>query len=599
MRIDDYALIGDGRSAALVSRHGSVDWLAWPRFDSDPMFAAILDEGRGGSFSVRPTGAFESTRAYVDGTNVLQTRFHSDAGTLVVTDLMPIADDAEHHRALVPEHELLRVIECVAGRLDVEIVFDPRPGFHPARVSIGHDAVRVTEGAKLTLLRGVAGMEPAPGGGARKTLRMSEGERIAVSLLYAARDPAVLMPLGEAAIGRVERTVGWWRRWSSGARYDGPYREHVVRSALTLKLFCYGPSGAVIAAPTTSLPEQLGGSLNWDYRYCWLRDAALTAHALYGLGYDGEGDAFVDWLIHATRLTRPALRVLYDVFGRAPSTETERWSLEGHAGSTPVRIGNAAADQFQLDVYGEVIDAVAQRCRRGQTPDPETTKMLRQFAEFVCENWERPDDGIWESRGGAKHYTFSRVMCWVALDRALELAAHGDITLSRPIRERIERNRNVIAEEVRTRGWSERLRSYVEVLDGDTLDASLLLLSWYGFEQADSPRMRGTYEAIDRALGAGNALLRRNLDADEGSFGICNFWGVEQLARGGGTLAEAEERFTILLRYANDVGLFAEETDPTTGAALGNFPQAFTHVGLVNAAMAIERRRAAVAGPSR
>jgi len=599
MRIDDYAVIGDCRSAALVSRAGSIDWLAWPRFDSDPIFAAILDEARGGSFSIRPTGSFASTRTYLDGTNVLETRFVAGDGTLVVTDSMIVSDEAEHRRALVPEHELLRVVECVAGRVEVEIVFDPRPGFRPPRISIGRDSVRSTDGATMALLRGVTGMQPAAGGGVRGILRMTNGGRLVLSLVHAARDPAVLTPLGDAATARMESTTRWWRRWSSLARHDGPYRAHVVRSALALKLLCYGPSGAVVAAPTTSLPEEPGGSLNWDYRYCWLRDAALTAHVLYGLGYDAEGDAFVDWLTHATRLTRPELRVLYDVFGRKPSRETERWSLAGHAGSRPVRIGNAAADQFQIDVYGEVIDAVAQRCRRGMRPDPETTTMLRQFAEFVCENWRRPDHGIWESRGGPRHYVYSSVMCWVALERLLELAARGDIALTPAIRELVERNRDELSAAVRTRGWSEQHQSYVEVLDGDTVDASLLLLSWYGFERADSPRMRGTLEHVDRVLGAGNGLLRRNLAADEGAFGICSFWGVEQLARGGGSLPEAEARFSALLRHGNDVGLFAEETDPATGAAVGNFPQAFTHVGLVNAAIAIERRRHDARGSSR
>jgi GH15 family glucan-1,4-alpha-glucosidase len=591
MTIGDYAVIGDCRSAALVSRSGSIDWLAWPRFDSESIFAALLDDQRGGTFSVRPVGAFEATRAYVDGTNVLRTRFVADQGTLIVTDLMTIADDGEHRRALVPEHELLRIVECAEGQVEVEIVFDPRPGFRPARISMGRDGVRVIDGARLTLLRGVDGMTATPEGGVRKTLHLAKGERVALSLVHAAHDPAVIMPLGDAAMARAETAIAWWRRWSSRARYDGPYREQVVRSALALKLLCYGPSGAVIAAPTTSLPEQPGGTLNWDYRYCWLRDASLTANVLYGLGYDGEGDAFVDWLIHATRLTRPQLRVLYDVFGRNPSKEVERWSLAGYADSRPVRIGNAAADQFQLDVYGEVIDAVAQRCRRGHTPDPETTKMLRQFAEFVCHHWQRPDDGVWESRRGAQHYVYSRVMSWVALDRVLELAARGYLALGAALRDRIEKNRDMIADEVRSRGWSEQQGSYVEVLDGDTQDASLLLLSWYGFEPADSARMCSTFERIDRVLGAGNGLLRRNLSIDEGAFGICSFWGVEQLARGGGTLAAAEERFSSLLHYANDVGLFAEETDPSTGAAIGNFPQGFTHVGLVNAAMAIERRR--------
>lgn len=446
------------------------------------------------------------------------------------------------------------------------------------------------DGAEAWILRGASGFAPRGAGGVEAVVRLRAGERRTLSLVYARSRPAVLVPLGDAAIRRAESTIAWWRAWSSRVRHHGPHREEVVRSALVLKLLCYGPSGAVIAAPTTSLPERLGGDLNWDYRFCWLRDAAFTVRALFGLGLPEEADAFVDWMLHATRLTRPEVRVLYDVFGRVPRRERERGSLAGYAGSRPVRFGNAAVEQFQLDVYGELVEAVAQRCRQGSHPDPETVKMLRQLGEFVCRNWPRPDDGIWELRETRRHHVHSRAMAWVALDRLLELDDAGHVPLDRGLRAKVLENREAIAREVRSRGWSEARQSYVQSYEGDALDASLLLLSWYGFEAPSSPRMRSTFAAIDAALGAGDGLLYRNLGYREGAFGICGFWAVDHLARGGGTLDQARERFDALCEHANDVGLFAEEIDPVTRRALGNFPQAFTHIGLINAALSIEER---------
>ncbi|MBI2388585.1 MAG: glycoside hydrolase family 15 protein [Deltaproteobacteria bacterium] len=598
--IEDHAVIGDGRSAALIARDGTIDWLCWPRFDSAPVFGALLDDARGGRFAVRPVGFAGARREYVDGTNVLRTRHAAAGGDVVVTDLLPVATGEDHARTLLPEHELLRVIECVAGSVEVRVLFDPRPSFgRPRALRAEGGVVRAEQGAEVWILRGASGWRARAAGGIETTIRLRAGERSVLSLVYARRDPAILTPLRDAALARADATVRWWQTWSSRLRYSGPDRDAVVRSALVLKLLCFGPSGAVVAAPTTALPERLGGDLNWDYRFCWLRDAALTVRALFGLGFEEEADAFVDWMLHATRLTRPELRVLYDVFGRIPRRERERTSLVGYAGSRPVRLGNAAAEQFQLDVYGEVIDAAARACREGRHPDPETARMLRQFGEFVCRNWQRPDDGIWEGRGRQRHHVHSRVLCWVALDRLLMLDARGDVPLRRDMREKFLTNREAIRHEVQARGWSSAKASYVQTLDGDELDASLLLLSWYGFEPPASARMRSTFAALDRALGVGNGLLRRNRDYDEGAFGICSFWAVEHLARGGGTLEQARTRFDALLSYANDVGLFAEEIDPATGRALGNFPQAFTHIGLVNAALSIEQRERADAAARR
>ena len=591
--IHDYAAIGDGRSIALVGRHGSIDWLCWPRFDSPFIFAAILDE-HGGCWSLAPIAAFGVTRRYIEDTNVLETRFDTDTGTLVVTDLMPVASEEDKDRFLMPDHEILRVAACVRGEVEIAMRFAPRPHYGRRRGRIrnaGPFGVRVEMGADLLVLRSDLPLDITADGDIRGRARLRAGDAVHASLTFADDSPAVLPPLGEWSRAAIDRSVAWWRDWASRLQYDGPRRDLVIRSALALKLLVYAPSGAVVAAPTTSLPERIGGDLNWDYRFCWLRDAAFTVRALFALGCAPEATAFVDWLLHATRLTQPELRILYDVYGNAPLDERILEGFTGYLGSWPVRIGNAAAGQRQLDVYGEVIDAVAHFVRAGGTLDRDTERTLCAFGEYVCRHWQEPDEGIWEPRSGPAHNTHSRVLCWTALDRLLQLHAQGHIRDAPAAMFR--KNRALIRREVDARAWNSRLGSYVAQLDGDRLDATLLLLPWYGFEDAASDRMRATYARVRAALGAGEGLLYRYHTEDspgEGAFGICSFWGAEYLALGGGTEEEARDMFERLCGYANDVGLFAEEIDPSTGAALGNFPQAFTHVGLINAAVSLVRR---------
>ena len=593
--IGDYAVIGDCRSAALISRSGSLDWLCWPRFDSPSVFGALLDQAKGGWFGVHPAGSFAAERRYAAGTNVLETTFRTSSGVVRLTDLMPVCSEADGARELRPQHELLRVIECLAGELEIEVAYQPRPDYARATPRLrdrGHFGFHYQQRDSALILRGdlpMALVDDASGVRGRAVLRA--GERRHLSLVFGQGEPAVLPLLGADAGRRLTASIRWWKQWSSRCTYAGPYREAVLRSALTLKLMAYAPSGAVIAAPTTSLPERLGGTRNWDYRYCWLRDASLTLQALFDLGYRAEGEAFLAWLIHTTRITWPELQVLYDVYGRPDLKERELEHLAGFGGARPVRVGNAAGGQLQLDVYGEVLDAAYQFLQRGGRLDRTTGRMLVGFGKTVCRHWREPDEGIWEIRGARRQHTYSKAMCWVALDRLLRLHETGRLRVPAEI---FARERAAIREEVERHGFDQDLGSYVSVLGGNTLDASLLQLGRYGYADPASPRMRGTLAATRARLGRDGLLYRYladdGLPAGEGAFGICSFWAVTAQALAGDPDGAAAV-FEGLLRRANDVGLYAEEIDPESDAPLGNFPQAFSHVGLIDAALTLEHGR--------
>jgi GH15 family glucan-1,4-alpha-glucosidase len=602
--IGDYAIVGDCRSAALIARDGSLDWLCWPRFDSPSLFAAILDPERGGRFRVGPAAPSRVERRYLPDTNVLETVFHTSTGVVVLRDLMPVATEEEKRRALLPEHELLRELEGVSGEVAVVVEYAPRPEYGTRRPVLrqrdGFGLQCEVDGGALTLFSELPLTLAGDGASARGTARLRAGERAALSLTYGADAPDVAPLLGAATGERIARSVRWWRAWAGRCAYRGPYREAVVRSALVLKLLAYAPSGAIVAAPTTSLPERLGGVRNWDYRYCWLRDASFTLRALFALGYREEGEAFLHWMLHATRLTWPELQVLYDVYGEAHLPERELPHLAGYAGSRPVRVGNDAHGQLQLDVYGEVLDAAARFARVGGRFDRDTARLLVGLGETVRRRWREPDEGIWEGRAGRFHHTHSKVLCWVALDRLLELHERYGLPLAAALR----RERDTIRATIERRGYNPRLGSYTRLLDGDDLDASLLTLPLYGYVDAAHPRMAATCAGIHERLGRDGLIFRYaddtrdGLPSGEGAFGICSFWAVECRARGGDREGAAAA-FARLLGYANDVGLFAEEIDPGTGAALGNFPQAFTHVGLINAALTLGEVAGGAAEPGR
>jgi GH15 family glucan-1,4-alpha-glucosidase len=593
--IGDYAVIGDCRSAALVSSGGSIDWLCLPRFDSPAIFAAILDPLRGGSFGIRPTERATTTRQYLGLSNVLETTFTTSSGVLRVTDLMPVDSETGKSQQLWPDHEILRKVECLDGRVPIEVLFDPRfeyglvtPPIRCRRPGLFYAEHGTTFLAVNTDLR-LQSAEGRPGLAGTEVLEA--GSRRYLSMSFAHAMPGVLVPLGRYADARIDRSIRWWEAWAGGCTYDGPYRDAVVRSALALKLLSYAPSGAIVAAPTTSLPEDVGGIRNWDYRYCWLRDASLILRALLDVGFEVEAEAFLSWLLHATHLTWPHPRVAYDVYGESDLHERELSELAGYAGSRPVRVGNLAAHQFQLDVYGEVAESAFLWVTHGGSLDRASKKNLVELGHAVSRRWREPDDGIWERRAARRHHTHSKAMCWIVLDRLLKLHEAGHLRVPAG---RYSEDRDAIRREIEERGYNHAVGSYVSVLDGDDVDASLLVLALHGYADAAGPRMQSTRRRIRERLGAGNLLYRYReedgLSGGEGAFGICGFWEVECLALGGDHTG-AVRQFESLAGFANDVGLLAEEVDPATGALLGNFPQGLTHVGLINAALSLQENR--------
>jgi GH15 family glucan-1,4-alpha-glucosidase len=594
--IADYGLIGNSRAAALVSRNGSIDWCCLPEFDSASIFSALLDKKRGGCFAIVPSATYEATQQYIPETNVLETNFKTASGAIRLTDCFTAMTEAEKTRSLFPDHEILRIVEGISGAVSVTLDYSPTIFYGKYRPELKDDkklGIRFTWKEHIYILLTTL----APGeikfsnnkDRAFAEFNINAGERIIFSLTYSNQSPAVLAELETTAYSRMQNTASLWRNWIRQCKYSGLYHHHVKRSALTLKLLTHAPSGAIIAAPTTSLPEALGKDRNWDYRYCWLRDASFTIRVLVSLGFAEEAHAYMNWILHATRLTRPKLQVVYSVYGQASLGEKTLDWLSGYKTSRPVRVGNGADRQSQLDVYGEVLDAVYAYSPLIKQFDRSSKRFIIGLGKVICQKWKEPDNGIWEIRSSPVHHTHSKVMAWVGLDRLIKLCEKYQWQPAEL--ETFKTTRTLIRREVEENGYNEALQSYTRELGGDDVDASLLVLPLVGFCDPQSPRMLGTIELIYETLSENNFLYRyRNqsdgLQGKEASFGICNFWLAENLAKSG-RQEEAIEVFETTLQHASATGLLSEEIDARSGDLLGNYPQGFTHIGLINAALSI------------
>ncbi|MBA3984470.1 MAG: glycoside hydrolase family 15 protein [Acidimicrobiia bacterium] len=581
MRIEDYALIGDTQTAALVGRNGSIDWLCLPRFDSGACFAALLGDRSNGRWSVAPAGtAHRVERRYVPGTLVLETTFHTHDGTVRVTDCMPVRGEAP---------DVVRLVEGISGSVAMEMDL-------VVRFDYGSTVpwVRRLDGA-LSLVAGPDALElvsavPVHGNDLSTTaaFTVGPGDRVPFVLTWHLSTEQPPSPADtDRAVGD---TVAWWQAWSAGCTAGGRWREEVRSSLVTLKALTYAPSGGIVAAASTSLPEVLGGIRNWDYRFCWLRDATFTLQALLAAGYEGEAVAWRDWLLRAIAGDPSQIQIMYGVAGERRLPELELDWLPGYEGSVPVRIGNAAAKQRQLDVYGEVMDALHQARLAGIPPDVESWEVQLALVDWLESGWRQPDSGLWEIRGAPRHFVHSKVMCWVAFDRAIR-AVEG-FGLDGPA-DRWRMLRGEIHQEVCERGWDDERRTFTQSYGSTELDASLLMLPMVGFLHPQDERVVGTIDAVRRELTVDGFVERYptehgmsvdGLPGREGAFLLCTFWLADALALTG-QVDEASALFERLVGLTNDVGLLAEEYDPVQRRMLGNFPQAFSHVGLVNTAL--------------
>jgi GH15 family glucan-1,4-alpha-glucosidase len=594
--ISDHGLIGDLQTAALVSTDGNVDWFCWPRFDSPSVFASLLDADSGGHFRISPVGCEYVTRQmYLPDSAILVTRFMSPDGVGEVHDFMPVITGKATDR-----HRLVRQLRVSRGTMRFAMDLQPRFDYARARHTVevtDRGAVFRSGDQEMTLHTvGRKGTGPPPlkrqGRGLRTTWTLSEGETTGVVLESMGGAPRRLPP------GEIDRlgqdTAGFWRDWLGRSTYRGRWREMVARSAMTLKLMTYAPTGAPVAAPTAGLPEQIGGERNWDYRYTWIRDASFSVYALLGLGYREEAAAFGMWMrdraAEGVGSGSGPLKIMYRVDGSSDLTEETLSHFEGWRGSRPVRIGNGAADQLQLDIYGEALDALAHADSSGLAMAHQGWMAVTRMIDWVCEHWDQPDEGIWETRGGRQDFTYGRFQCWVALDRAIRLAErHGrpaDITRWRTERDEIYR-------QVIERGFNRQAGAFTQHYGTQVLDSSLLLMPLMGFVAPSDPMWLATLEAMDRELVSDSLVYRYNpsaspdgLAGSEGTFSLCTFWYVDALARSG-RLREAQLTFEKMHTYANHLGLYSEEIG-VTGEQLGNFPQAFSHLSLINAAINLD-----------
>ncbi len=591
--IEDHGIIGDLHSVALITQQGEIDWYCCPRFDSPSVFGAILDDERGGSFRISPVGEDVRTKQlYLPDTNVLITRFLSPVGVGELIDFMPIGS-AEEDR-----HRIVRIVQCVRGEMRFDL--DCRPRFDYGRVEHAlhcDDYGAVFETEDLTLALDSPVPLAAEDGAVRARFALQPGERRTFVLERVPDGGHSARPFPEDVSQHLfAETVDFWRGWIHQCRYRGRWREMVRRSALAMKLLCYRPTGAIVAAPTTSLPEAIGGGRNWDYRYTWIRDSAFTLFAFLKLGFTEEAQAFMGFLKERALESHPGgagpLQIMYGIDGRHELHELELDHLAGYRDSRPVRIGNEAARQMQLDIYGELINSIYLYNKAGDPIDYDLWVVVTNLLDWLEHNWDGRDEGIWEVRGGAQEFTYSRLMSWIAFDRALRIAE--DRGFPCPV-DRWRATRDRIFQQIMDRGFSKQRQAFVQTLDGDVLDASMLMMVMGHFVAANDPRMLTTIDAIREELVTDSLVYRYDpaaaasdgLEDAEGTFSICSFWWVEALARAG-QLDEARLSFEKMQSYANHLGLYSEEIG-ASGEALGNFPQAFTHLSLISAALYLDR----------
>jgi GH15 family glucan-1,4-alpha-glucosidase len=596
--IADHGLIGDLQTAALVTTDGCVDWFCFPRFDSPSVFASLLDHDNGGRFRIGPEGDdYVARQLYFPDTAILVTRFMTAGGVGEVLDFMPVDDPHQ----VSDRHRLVRVVRCVRGQIRFEMECAPRfdYGRQPHELEFtDQGAVFRSPTVQLTLHGGGAGAMQRQGNDVRGELTLQAGQTGGVMLESAAEGPPRTMT-PEELLELYTSTARFWRGWLARSSYRGRWREQVDRSAITLKLMTYAPTGALVAAPTAGLPEQVGGERNWDYRYTWVRDGSFSIHALLGLGFTEEAEAFGRWL--GDRAAEQAgqaeggsgpLKIMYRIDGSSDLEEETLDHWEGYAGSKPVRIGNGAADQLQLDIYGELLDSVWLADRHGIQVDHLGWVKLAQLTDWLCSHWDQPDEGIWETRGGRQNFTYGRLMCWVALDRMVRLARErgrpADLGRWITIRDQIYT-------QIMEHGWNPQRRAFTQHDKTEVLDASLLMMPLVGFVAPSDPMWLSTLDAMDQELVSDSLVYRYDPSASpdgllghEGTFSICTFWHVDALARSG-RLEQARLTLEKMFTYANHLGLYAEEIG-LTGEQLGNFPQAFTHLSLINAAITLDHQ---------
>jgi GH15 family glucan-1,4-alpha-glucosidase len=583
--IRDLAVIGDGRTVAVVSLDGTIAWLPLPYVDSASVFGSLLDAERGGRCALASEAPFEARRRYLPDTNVLETTFVTTDGVVRVVDALTLPMGG----GLVPFRELARRVEGVAGTVRLRWSVEPRFGYgaDDGDVGLRSGTPVATSGDQAIAVRSWdAGPPSLASGSISSSFDITEGSTALIALTMASQEPLVF-PARQEVDRRLDATADAWRTWAAARQATGPWRDQVLRSALALKLLVQAKSGSIAAAPTTSLPEELGGERNWDYRFSWLRDSAFVMSAMLDLGCTDEAEAFFWWLMHASQITHPRMQVLYRMDGGAEAPE-RMLELHGYEGSRPVRVGNEAVEQTQLDIYGDVLQMAWLYADAGHAIDREFGDRLTAVADLVCEIWRQPDAGIWEMRGRERHFTQSKMMCWVALDRAAHLAAAGQIPSGDVGGWRSEAD--AIRSFVEEHCWSVGKQSYTQAADSEDLDASVLLGAIFGYDDPAGDRFISTIDALRRELGRGPFLYRYRSDDDllghEGTFLCCSFWLAEVLGLAG-RRDEAVDLLNQVIDFQNDVGLFAEEIDPSTSAFLGNFPQALTHLALISAAVTL------------